>query len=49
MKKIQTHRSSTPPSLIRTLDPRALQPVHGGDTIISPRDPQSGLPTGQRT
>lgn len=50
MKKIQTHHSSTPPpSPIRTLDPRTLETVHGGDTITSPRDPQSGLPTGKRT
>jgi hypothetical protein len=48
MKKHQPHRSSTQSARsVRPLDPRALEVVRGGHSIISPRDPQSGLPTGQ--
>jgi len=47
MKKPRPHRSPTPsPSPVRALDPHALSTVHGGDSIISPRDAASGLPTG---
>jgi hypothetical protein len=49
MKRTPSHRSSPPPRPVRTLDPHALDAVRGGvsHSIVSPRDPQSGLPTGQ--
>jgi hypothetical protein len=52
MKRIPSHRSTPqPPHAVRTLDPCALDAVRGGvsHSVVSPRDPQSGLPTGQET
>jgi hypothetical protein len=49
MKRIPSHRSpSPPPRPVHTLDPHALDAVRGGvsHSIVSPRDAQSGLPTG---
>jgi hypothetical protein len=49
MKKLQPHHCQTSSQPIRTLDPGALEVVRGGDAVVAPRDPQSGLPTGKRT
>ena len=49
MKRIPSRRSPQHPPTLRALDPHALDAVRGGvsHSILSPRDPQSGLPTGQ--
>jgi hypothetical protein len=48
MKKHQPHHQPTPsPAPVRAVDRQALEIVRGGHAIISPRDPQSGLPTGK--
>jgi hypothetical protein len=49
MKRIPSPRSTPQPPAIRTLDACPLDAVRGGHSIISPRDPQSGLPSGQDT
>jgi hypothetical protein len=51
-RNIQSLRSSLlHPTALRTLDRRAREAVRGGisRSIVSPRDPQSGLPTDQVT
>lgn len=48
MKNHKPRHSATPSRIpVRTLDPQTLETVGGGHSIVSPRDPQSGLPTGQ--